>query len=225
MAPCDHWQRARLGGTTFWGHTGLGLSSSSTTYQLGDLWKVLFISQGLSSARKREPRRCCEFTTAESGGCGCCCHRHPGAHSSPPNLIKTAAKVSAADTSVPLATCSVFQNLPHTLIYCQTGCVPARTQLHQGREHCLSVRRLHLVKRRAAAGTSEGPAPLPEASRHLLTSSPTLFSISLNMGTSMRTRRETRAPQGESATIPIGLLSPAEPLGPLSPHLAGSRKG
>lgn len=223
MAPRDHWQRARLGGTTFWGHTGLGLSSSSTAYQLGDLWKVLFTSQGLSSARKREPRRRCEFTTAESGGCDCCCHRHPGGSLLP--RFKTAAKVSAADASVPLATCSVFQSSSHTLIYCQTGCVPARRQFHQGRERCLSVRRLHLVKRSVAAGTSEGPAHLPEASRHLLTGSPTLFSISLNMGTSMRTKRETRAPQGESATLPVGLLSPAEPPGPLSPHPAGSRKG
>ena len=66
------------GGTTFWGHTDLGLNSSSTTYQLGDLQKVLFISRSLSSARKQEPRRCCEFTTVESGGCDCCCHRHPG---------------------------------------------------------------------------------------------------------------------------------------------------
>ena len=51
------------GGTTFWGHTDLGLNSSSTTYQLGDLQKVLFISRSLSSAIKQEPRRCCEFTT------------------------------------------------------------------------------------------------------------------------------------------------------------------
>ena len=61
-----------------------------------------FISRSLSLAIKQGPRRCCEFTTAENGGCYCCCHHPPGGSlpSFPQHVLTTSFKIAAKGASL-----------------------------------------------------------------------------------------------------------------------------